>query len=55
MSDQNERNPTHHHVERGPAMGTTDVAGRPVVELKGIGKDFGAIRALHGVDLQIFP
>ncbi|MBV9561935.1 MAG: sugar ABC transporter ATP-binding protein [Bradyrhizobium sp.] len=28
---------------------------RPVLELRGIGKEFGAIRALHGVDLEIFP
>src|SRR5882757_10021317 len=30
-------------------------AGLPVLELKGIGKEFGAIRALHGVDMRIFP
>ncbi len=30
-------------------------AGLPVLELKGIGKEFGAIRALHGVDLRIAP
>ncbi|MGZ3197430.1 MAG: ATP-binding cassette domain-containing protein [Croceibacterium sp.] len=30
-------------------------AGQPVLELTGIGKDFGAIRALHGMDIQIFP
>jgi simple sugar transport system ATP-binding protein len=27
----------------------------PVLELTGIGKEFGAIRALHGVDMQVFP
>ena len=36
-------------------MGTAAAAGQPVLELKGIGKEFGAIRALYGVDLQIFP
>ena len=30
-------------------------AGRAVLELNGIGKAFGAIRALHGIDMQIFP
>jgi len=29
--------------------------GQPVLELKGIGKEFGAIRALHDVDMQVFP
>src|SRR5690242_8854241 len=28
---------------------------QPVLELNGIGKEFGAIRALHDVDLTIFP
>jgi simple sugar transport system ATP-binding protein len=28
---------------------------RPVLELVGISKDFGAIRALNGVDMQVFP
>src|ERR1700761_7306123 len=32
-----------------------EIAGQPVLELKGIGKEFGAIRALHGVDLSIAP
>jgi simple sugar transport system ATP-binding protein len=27
----------------------------PVVELKGTGKSYGNIRALHGVDLKVFP
>jgi simple sugar transport system ATP-binding protein len=36
-------------------MATADMTGRPVLELTGIGKEFGAIRALHGVDMQIFP
>lgn len=30
-------------------------AQQPVLELTGIGKEFGAIRALHGVDMQVFP
>lgn len=33
----------------------TAAAGQPVLELKGIGKQFGAIRALQGVDLAIHP
>ena len=33
----------------------TAAAGQPVLELKGIGKEFGAIRALHDVDMQVFP
>src|ERR1700747_3248876 len=42
-------------------MLTPDTAGQaipelqPVLELKGIGKEFGAIRALHGVDMQVLP
>src|SRR5882762_6221151 len=36
-------------------MLTPHAAGQPVLELKGIGKDFGAIRALHGVDMRILP
>jgi simple sugar transport system ATP-binding protein len=36
-------------------METAGAAGRPVLKLTGIGKEFGAIRALHGVDLQVFP
>jgi len=34
----------------------TKVTGaQPVLELKGIGKEFGAIRALHEVDMRILP
>jgi simple sugar transport system ATP-binding protein len=29
--------------------------GEPLLELKGIGKEFGAIRALHDVDMKIYP
>jgi simple sugar transport system ATP-binding protein len=36
-------------------MATPATTGQPVLELTGIGKDFGAIRALHGIDIQIFP
>ncbi len=36
-------------------MVTAAVARQPVLELTGIGKDFGAIRALHDMDIQIFP
>jgi simple sugar transport system ATP-binding protein len=28
---------------------------RPIVELRGTGKSYGNVRALHGVDLQVFP
>jgi simple sugar transport system ATP-binding protein len=37
-----------------PSMVTPRASEKPVLELKGIGKEFGAIRALHGVDMQIF-
>jgi len=34
----------------------TKVTGaQPVLELTGIGKEFGAIRALHEVDMRISP
>src|ERR1700752_1188972 len=36
-------------------MEAAGAAGQPVLELTGIGKQFGAIRALHDVDLQVFP
>ena len=36
-------------------MVTAETAGQPVLDLTGIGKDFGAIRALHDVDMQVFP
>jgi simple sugar transport system ATP-binding protein len=36
-------------------MVTPHDAGLAVLELKGIGKEFGAIRALHGVDLRVSP
>ncbi|MCX5262465.1 ATP-binding cassette domain-containing protein [Streptomyces sp. NBC_00199] len=29
--------------------------GKPVVELKGTGKSYGNVRALHGVDLKVYP
>jgi simple sugar transport system ATP-binding protein len=34
---------------------TTTSVDQPLLELKGIGKDFGAVRALQGVDLSIYP
>jgi simple sugar transport system ATP-binding protein len=33
----------------------TESAGQPVLQLTDIGKEFGAIRALHGVNLQVQP
>jgi simple sugar transport system ATP-binding protein len=36
-------------------MATPQSTVLPVLTLKNIGKEFGAIRALHGVDMQIFP
>ena len=33
----------------------TRAEATPVLELQGIGKEFGAIRALHGVDMQVLP
>ena len=36
-------------------MVTAAAAAQPILELTGIGKEFGAIRALHGVDMQVFP
>ncbi|MEV7393508.1 ATP-binding cassette domain-containing protein, partial [Streptomyces sp. NPDC091215] len=29
--------------------------GGPIVELRGTGKSYGNVRALHGVDLKVFP
>jgi len=36
-------------------MGNHEAIVQPVLELTGIGKEFGAIRALHDVDMQVFP
>ena len=36
-------------------MVTAAMAEKPVLELTGIGKEFGAIRALHDVDMRISP
>src|SRR5512142_2764742 len=33
----------------------TSTETTPVLELQGIGKEFGAIRALHDVDMQVLP
>ena len=40
-------------VLAGPGPGPE--SGRPVVELRGAGKAYGNIRALHGVDLAVHP
>ncbi|MBD0419017.1 sugar ABC transporter ATP-binding protein [Streptomyces sp. TRM S81-3] len=42
---------THATVREDTAPG----ADRPVVELRGAGKTYGTIRALHGVDLAVHP
>ncbi|MFF5516260.1 ATP-binding cassette domain-containing protein [Streptomyces coeruleorubidus] len=34
---------------------TPPATDRPLVELRGAGKSYGNIRALHGVDLKVFP
>ncbi len=36
-------------------MASSEATRQPVLELTGIGKEFGAIRALHGVDMQVLP
>jgi simple sugar transport system ATP-binding protein len=36
-------------------MTAAEAVGQPVLDLKGIGREFGAIRALHDVDMQVFP
>ena len=36
-------------------MVTATATGQPILELANIGKDFGAIRALHGIDMRVFP
>ena len=36
-------------------MPTNAIAGRPLVEMKGIVKTFGGIHALNGVNLNIYP
>src|ERR1700680_924366 len=41
--------------ERWIAMVTADTAGEPGVGKTAIGKHFGALRALHGGDMQVFP
>src|SRR5438045_3767964 len=54
-SERSAHDRTRHHINRRTAMITAAAAGQPVLELTGIGKDFGAIRALHDVDMQVFP
>src|SRR5689334_7126412 len=34
-------------------MAGSEATRQPVLELSGIGKEFGAIRALHGVDMKV--
>ena len=36
-------------------MTTSSTNDQPVLELTGIGKEFGAIRALHGVNMHVHP
>ena len=36
-------------------MAVEQPRSEPLLELKGIGKEFGAIRALHDVDMKIYP
>src|SRR6201981_781537 len=36
-------------------MVTSHASGQPGLELTGVGKEFGAIRALHDVDMQVYP
>ncbi|MEU9592109.1 ATP-binding cassette domain-containing protein [Streptomyces sp. NPDC048219] len=38
-----------------PADTAPGDAGRPLVELRGAGKSYGSVRALHGVDLAVHP
>lgn len=36
-------------------MASSEATMQPVLDLTSIGKEFGAIRALHDVDMQVFP
>ena len=36
-------------------MATAQQGPQPLLDLTGVGKEFGAIRALHDVDMQVFP
>ncbi|MEH2499317.1 simple sugar transport system ATP-binding protein [Bradyrhizobium sp. AZCC 1678] len=36
-------------------MASPHATAQPVLELTGIGKEFGAIRALHDVDMKVYP
>jgi simple sugar transport system ATP-binding protein len=40
-------------ADPGKTTGTTTADGPPLVELRGVGKSYGNIRALHGVDLAV--
>ncbi|MFD5478636.1 ATP-binding cassette domain-containing protein [Streptomyces hawaiiensis] len=46
-------NPTGTH--EAVLEGTAPTGDQPVVELRNAGKAYGNIRALHGVDLKVFP
>ncbi|MFC8365623.1 ATP-binding cassette domain-containing protein [Streptomyces griseorubiginosus] len=41
--------------DRTTPKGTAPQDAKPVVELKGTGKSYGNVRALHGVDLKVSP
>jgi simple sugar transport system ATP-binding protein len=36
-------------------MASPHATAQPILELTGIGKEFGAIRALHDVDMKVYP
>ncbi|BBC31963.1 Sugar ABC transporter ATP-binding protein [Streptomyces graminofaciens] len=62
MTDSNASSPeTATGNDTGPGNDTNPVndaapaSGKPVVELRGAGKAYGNIRALHGVDLSVRP
>lgn len=42
-------------AEKDPAGGPAPEGAGPLVELRGAGKSYGNIRALHGVDLAVHP
>jgi len=39
----------------GPTAASPSVNGRPLLELKGISKSFGAVQALTDVDFEVYP
>ena len=40
-------------AESSPAL--TEASRRPLLRLEGVGKSFGAVRALHNVDFEVYP